>query len=175
MSDDINQYFMNVAMLIEDKWPAIVFEEIKKFLLCEIDNMKAPDNRNTWKELFNQLKKAGHSLENLVHTAYDKFLKTTITNDQFRFWYGLLAVYCKEEITAKTFRCLFPVSLMDDKDCIDLLLNKIDFIKESYKLSGEEKNDFKNSLIEKLKKDDVPNYLRELALKMDIVDTDEKM
>lgn len=175
LSDDINQYFMNVAMLIEYKWPAIAFEEIKKFLLCEIDNMKAPDNRNTWKELFNQLKKAGHSLENLVHTAYDKFLKSTITNDQFRFWYGLLAVYCKEEITAKTFRCLFPVSLMDDKDCIDLLLNKIDFIKESYKLSGEEKNDFKNSLIEKLKKDDVPNYLRELALKMDIVDTDEKM
>lgn len=174
INNDLNNYDIQVGLLISYQWPSRAYEAVKAYLKEKAENKQTPTDIEKWHNFIGVLKKSGHELAQLVCDVYGIFLKSSIDAPAFKFWISFFDEYIfkKEGPKKDTLRCIFPVILLDDEECLKWMNDHSQTISTIYDAAEIQQNDFYRALMERATGEDVNPAARRLAVRMNFLPSD---
>lgn len=174
INNDLNNYDIQVGLLISYQWPSRAYEAVKAYLKEKAENKQTPTDIEKWHNFIGVLKKSGHELAQLVCDVYGIFLKSGIDAPAFKFWISFFDEYIfkKEGPKKDTLRCIFPVILLDDEECLKWMNDHSQTISTIYDAAEIQQNDFYRALMERATGEDVNPATRRLAVRMNFLPSD---
>lgn len=174
INNDLNNYDIQVGLLISYQWPSRAYEAVKAYLKEKAENKQTPPDIEKWHNFIGVLKKSGHELAQLVCDVYGIFLKSSIDAPAFKFWISFFDEYIfkKEGPKKDTLRCIFPVILLDDEECLKWMNDHSQTISTIYDAAEIQQNDFYRALMERATGEDVNPAARRLAVRMNFLPSD---
>ena len=174
INNDLNNYDIQVGLLISYQWPSRAYEAVKAYLKEKAENKQTPTDIEKWHNFIGVLKKSGHELAQLVCDIYGIFLKSSIDAPSFKFWISFFDEYIfkKEGPKKDTLRCIFPVILLDDEECLKWMNDHSKTISTIYDAAEIQQNDFYRALMERATGENVNPAARRLAVRMNFLPSD---
>ena len=105
---------------------------------------------------------------------YGIFLKSSIDAPSFKFWISFFDEYIfkKEGPKKDTLRCIFPVILLDDGECLKWMNDHSRTISTIYDAAEIQQSDFYRALMERATGESVNPAARRLAVRMNFLPSD---
>ena len=174
INNDLNTYDIQVGLLISYQWPSRAYEAVKAYLKEKAENKQTPTDIEKWHNFIGVLKKSGHELAQLVCDIYGIFLKSSIDAPSFKFWISFFDEYIfkKEGPKKDTLRCIFPVILLDDGECLKWMNDHSRTISTIYDATEIQQSDFYRALMERATGESVNPAARRLAVRMNFLPSD---
>ena len=174
INNDLNTYDIQVGLLISYQWPSRAYEAVKAYLKEKAENKQTPTDIEKWHNFIGVLKKSGHELAQLVCDIYGIFLKSSIDAPSFKFWISFFDEYIfkKEGPKKDTLRCIFPVILLDDGECLKWMNDHSRTISTIYDAAEIQQSDFYRALMERATGESVNPAARRLAVRMNFLPSD---
>lgn len=174
INNDLNTYDIQVGLLISYQWPSRAYEAVKAYLKEKAENRQTPTDIEKWHNFIGVLKKSGHELAQLVCDIYGIFLKSSIDAPSFKFWISFFDEYIfkKEGPKKDTLRCIFPVILLDDGECLKWMNDHSRTISTIYDAAEIQQSDFYRALMERATGDNVNPAAKRLAVRMNFLPSD---
>lgn len=174
INNDLNTYDIQVGLLISYQWPSRAYEAVKAYLKEKAENKQTPTDIEKWHNFIGVLKKSGHELAQLVCGIYGIFLKSSIDAPSFKFWISFFDEYIfkKEGPKKDTLRCIFPVILLDDGECLKWMNDHSRTISTIYDAAEIQQSDFCRALMERATGENVNPAARRLAVRMNFLPSD---
>lgn len=174
INNDLNTYEIQVGLLISYQWPSRAYEAVKAYLKEKAENKQTPTDIEKWHNFIGVLKKSGHELAQLVCDVYGIFLKSNIDAPSFKFWISFFDEYIfkKEGPKKDTLRCIFPVNLLDDAECLKWMYDHWRTVLNIYHTAGEQQSDFRKALVERATGEHFNPVAKRLAVLMKFLPSD---
>lgn len=174
INNDLNTYDIQVGLLISYQWPSRAYEAVKAYLKEKAENKQTPTDIEKWHNFICVLKKSGHELAQLVCDVYGIFLKSSIDAPSFKFWISFFDEYIfkKEGPKKDTLRCIFPVNLLDDAECLKWMYDHWRTVLNIYHTAGEQQSDFRKALVERATGEHFNPVAKKLAVLMKFLPSD---
>lgn len=174
INNDLNTYDIQVGLLISYQWPSRAYEAVKAYLKEKAENKQTPTDIEKWHNFIGVLKKSGHELAQLVCDIYGIFLKSSIDAPSFKFWISFFDEYIfkKEGPKKDTLRCIFPVILLDDGECLKWMNDHSRTISTIYDAAEIQQSDFYRALMERATGENVNPAAKRLAVRMNFLPSD---
>lgn len=174
INNDLNTYDIQVGLLISYQWPSRAYEAVKAYLKEKAENKQTPTDIEKWHNFIGVLKKSGHELTQLVCDIYGIFLKSSIDAPSFKFWISFFDEYIfkKEGPKKDTLRCIFPVILLDDGECLKWMNDHSRTISTIYDAAEIQQSDFYRALMERATGENVNPAAKRLAVRMNFLPSD---
>lgn len=174
INNDLNTYDIQVGLLISYQWPSRAYEAVKAYLKEKAENKQTPTDIEKWHNFIGVLKQSGHELAQLVCDIYGIFLKSSIDVTSFKFWISFFDEYIfkKEDPEKDTLRCIFPVNLLDDAECLKWIYDHWSTVLNIYHAAGEQQSDFRKALVERATGEYFNPVAKRLAVLMKFLPSD---
>lgn len=157
----INSYGISAGRIIAYDWPDLVWTKIKDYLQGLVNDRSLPEDIDTWKKYIEEFLKKRKQIGRILGVFYDSLKTEAISVEEFKFWGEWLFKYNKVELDDKTMRRLIPPELLDDEECVKILLHNFTKVVKIYRqASADEHEDFDDK-IQKLS--GVDENIKELA------------
>lgn len=144
----IESYGISAGLLLRFKWTDAAMLAIKEFLEEAARNKTLPGNYGQWDELITSIKQTGRNLKQTFGNVYDQLKGRQISADEFKFWADWIFDAHVIEPVQSTLRRFIPEKLLEDKECLEIMLRHREEVKAIYLAAGEEQSDFKEHLQE---------------------------
>ena len=160
----VDSYGISAGRAIAYKWTALVWTKIKEYLQELVSERRLPEDTKAWKEYVEEFLKTRKSIGTILGNFYDGLNNGVISVEEFKFWGGWLFKYDKVEVSDKTLRRFIPAELLDDKECIQILLEHSGKVVEIYKKSNpDEREEFDDKIMQLINDDE---KIKQLAKKI---------
>lgn len=171
INNDLNSYEIQSGLLISYQWPSRAYEAVKAYLKEKAENKQMPTDIEKWHRFIGVLKDSGHDLTQLIYDIYGIFLKSSIDVISFKFWISFFDEYIfkKEGPKKDTLRCIFPVNLLDDAECLKWMIDNSKTVLVVYNTAGIQQSDFYKALVERATGENANLAARRLARRMNFL------
>jgi len=159
-----DSYEILVTRTLDYKYNAFASEAMHEILLELTKSDVSSIDQIHYTEIINQMSRKGVNFINTFNSVRDLLCqKGELNCKEFLFWGEWLFSYSKLEAKQEVLRTILPVSLLDDNDCLNVIVKYRNILPKIISVAGDEKAGFIEGLKARLEKNPNSTPLIEVA------------
>jgi hypothetical protein len=164
-----SSYEIQITNILDYKYNAFASEAMHELLLELTKSDVKSVNRKHYAEIINHMVSKGSNFTKTFNSVRDLLCqKGELSNEEFLFWGEWLFLYSKLETKQEVLRTILPVSLLDNNDCLKIIVTNKNVLPKIIKAAGDESDGFIDGLKARLEKKPDLYSLIEIAKILDI-------
>ena len=160
-------YEIKASRIVKFEWNVHAWNAVRKYLLGLLAADEVPKDTELWLAIIDDIE-VTRLLGNFLGTVADMIASKTLSVEMFKFWGNIILTHGVDKlvVTESTLRKFLPVELLNNVECLEIMLENYNVVKRIIEEASEDEiPDFENTLCALAREDEVA---RELAYKLGI-------
>ena len=164
-----DSYEIDITMELDHSYNSFAVEAMHEILLELARNDVKSVDRGHYAKIINHMSSKGVNFTKTFNSVRDLLCqKGELNNEEFIFWSEWLFQYSRLDGKQEVLRTIFPVSLLDDDNCLDIIVENKKTLPKIIKSAEGESDGFIDGLKARLKKNPASSPLKEIAVVLNI-------